>query len=167
MSKPQTEPFGVARLAKQFLDAAVSVQAPAKTASQELAQPVSLVAFYLVGHSIELSFKAFLLGRGMSTASLKNPRTFGHNLNALLIESRKRRLGTYVKLSATEIKIVQLLNDCYSAKEFEYMFNGNRRLPHYSVVIRLAAKLQKGVAGYCGKLASNNSFKLMPLRSSA
>lgn len=167
MSKPRTAPLGAALLSRQFLDAAISVQSPARTAAQELAQPTSFVAFYLAGHSIELAFKAFLLGRGMSIASLRNPRTFGHNLSALLAESRTRRLGTCVKLSATEIKVVQLLNDCYSAKELEYVFNGTRRLPHYSVVIRLATKLQAGVASYCGKLAANNSFKPKPIRGSA
>lgn len=151
-------PFGVARLSREFLDAGIATKAPPKDALQELVQPAPLVAFYLIGHSIELSLKAFLLGRGESITALRSKR-FGHDLSALLVESRRRKLGTCVKLSSTEIRVVHMLNDCYSSKELEYLFNGTRRLPHYSVTVRIAEKLHAGVDSFCRKIMANNSSK--------
>lgn len=162
----RTLPLGAVRLSGEFLSAAQNAQEPAKTSMQELAQRLSLVAYYLVGHSIELSLKAFLLGRGL-TWSILGSRKYGHNLSALLAECRRRKLGTCVKLSTREMAVVQVLNDCYSAKELEYSFTGSRRLPNYSQVVQLATKLHDGIAPYCGKLAANNSFKPKALRDSA
>ena len=87
----ESMPFGVTRLSGEFLDAGIATKAPPKDAVQELVQPAPLVAFYLIGHSIELSLKAFLLGRGVSVTVLKSKR-FGHDLSALLVESRRRKL---------------------------------------------------------------------------
>ncbi len=161
-----TAPLGVINLSKQFLAAARHTQEPAKNAAQELGQKLSLVAYYLAGHSIELSFKAFLLGRGLTVETLRG-RKYGHNLSALLAESRRRKLGNCVKLSRQDLAVVQTLNGCYAAKELEYMFYGSRTIPPYSLFVALAAKLHGGIASYCSGLAANNSFKPKPLRGSA
>ena len=159
-------PLGVINLSKQFLAAARHTQEPATNAAQEIGQKLSLVAYYLAGHSIELSFKAFLLGRGMTVETLRN-RKYGHNLSVLLAESRRRKLGNCVKLARQDLAVVQTLDGCYAAKEFEYMFYGSRTLPRYSLVIALATRLHGGIAPYCNGLAANNSFKPKPLRGSA
>lgn len=158
-----TAPLGVINLSKQFLAAAQSTQEPAKSPAQELGQRLSLVAYYLAGHSIELSLKAFLLGRGLAVEKLRN-RKYGHDLSALLIESRRRKLGNCVKLTRQDLAVVHTLNGCYAAKELEYMFHGSRKIPPYSLVIALATKLHGGIAPYCSRLAANNSFKPTPLR---
>jgi hypothetical protein len=51
--------------------------------------------YYLLGHSIELSLKAFLMKRGNKLSDLRSHK-FGHNLYALLRESRRRKLGKVV-----------------------------------------------------------------------
>lgn len=161
-----TAPLGVIRLSKEFLVGARAAQEPAKNAAQELGQKLSLVAYYLAGHSIELSLKAFLLGRGLSIDTLRS-RKYGHNLSVLLSESRRLKLGNCAKLSPKDLAVVQTLDGCYSAKEFEYMFYGSRTLPPYSMVIAVATKLHDGIAPYCSRLAANNSFEPKPLRGSA
>ena len=161
-----TAPLGVVNFSKQFLAAARSTQEPEKSVAQEIGQRLSLVAYYLAGHSIELSLKAFLLGRGLPIETLRS-RKYGHDLSALLLESRKRKLGNCVKLSRRELAVVHTLNDCYAAKELEYLFHGTRTLPPYSQVVALATKLHDGVAPYCGRLAADKSLKRRPLRGPA
>ena len=146
-------PFGSLRLAKEYLAAATRIQAPATNEIDALRQRISFPAYFLVGHSIELSLKAFLLGRGMKISALRS-RSFGHDLEALVSEARRRRIGLHVKLSAKEVKGIKVLNDCYAAKEFEYAVTGLRHLPPYQLVHATATRLSETLQSYCLKLAS-------------
>jgi hypothetical protein len=133
--------IGAATLAKQFHACALKLQSPARTPLDVLRQRVSVVAYYLLGHSIELALKSFLLARCIPNDKLRS-RAFGHNLAALLAESRKRRLGIVAKLSDREARIIRLLNQMYEAKELEYRVTGRRTLPPYA---ELAERLCNGV----------------------
>ena len=136
--------IGAATLAKEFYAGAVQLQPPARTPLDVLRQRVPRVAYYLLGHSIELSLKSFLLARGIPNDKLRS-RAFGHNLAALLAESRKRRLGTVAKLSDREVRIIRLLNQMYEAKELEYRVTGSRTLPPYAELADVAERLCNGV----------------------
>jgi hypothetical protein len=166
MKKSATAPFGTHRLAGEFLAAALKIQPVATSAAAEIGQPISLTAYYLVGHSIELSLKAFLLGRSAPSKTLRN-KPYGHDLSTLLREARRRKLGNLAKLSRGDIAVLNVLNECYGTKELEYAFTGARRLPHYSMAVSVAKHLQSKIGPYCRKLAANNSFKPKPLRGSA
>ena len=166
MKTSVTAPFGTHRLAGEFLAAALTVQPVARSEAAAIRQPVSLVGYYLVGHSVELSLKAFLLGRGMTVNALRR-KPYGHDLVALVREARRRRLGNLSKLSRQDLAVVEALNECYNAKELEYAFTGARRLPHYSLAVALANTLLESIGPYCRRLAANNSFKPNPLRGSA
>ncbi|TZF80717.1 hypothetical protein [Cognatilysobacter lacus] len=166
MEKSVTAPLGAHRLAGEFLSAALKVSPVPSSAAEELRRPLSLVGYYLVGHSVELSLEAFLLGRGVAIAKLRN-KPFGHNLVSLVSEARRRKLGLVVKLSRQELLVLSVLNECYSAKELEYSVTGLRRLPRYPLAVALASKLLKELAPYCRKLAANNSSKPTPLRGAA
>jgi hypothetical protein len=163
MKKPVTAPFGTHRLAAEFFAAALKIHPVASSAADELRQPVSLTAYYLIGHSVELSLKAFLLGRGVPVKKLRN-KPYGHNLTVLLREARRRKLGNLAKLSTRDIAVLEVLNECYGAKELEYAISGVRRLPHYSLTVAVAKHLLDSIAPYCRKLAANNSFKPTPHR---
>jgi hypothetical protein len=151
---PTTAPFGALRIAKEYLLSATLVQKPAVSEVEALRQRISFPGYFLVGHSIELSLKAFLLARGISVSVLRL-KPYGHNLESLLKEARRRRLGTMVKLSTQEVTAVNVLNDCYSVKEFEYAVTGVRHLPPYALVHAVAAKLNEGLHAYCFGLAAN------------
>lgn len=162
-SRGTTAPLGTHRLASEFLAAALKVQPVASSAAAELAQPISLAAFYLLGHSIELLLKAFLLGRGTSIKELRNS-PYGHNLAALLGEARRRKLGAIAKLSRQDIAIIATLNECYMPKELEYAFTGARRLPHYSASVALAKHLLTALSPYCRSLAAEGRASRMRSR---
>lgn len=63
-----------------------------------------------------------------------------------------------VKLSKQEVAAVNVLNDCYFPKEFEYSVAGVRHLPSYALIHVVAAKLNKGLHAYCLGLATDNSL---------
>ena len=94
---------------------------------------LSFPAYFLVGHAIELSLKAFLLGRKVGVAELRS-RKYGHNLEALLRQSRRRQIGREVPLNMKEVQAVLLLNECYCAKELEYVVVSLRSLPSYALI---------------------------------
>lgn len=62
------------------------------------AEGVSLPAYFLLGRSIELSLKAFLLHKGMPISELRKKR-YGHDLKALLAKSRDQDIEHFVKLA--------------------------------------------------------------------
>ena len=148
-----TAALGSLSLASEYLAAATIVLPPPTTDLEALRMKISFPAYFLVGHSIELSLKAFLLGRGVTKDQLKS-RIFGHKLDALLTEARRRRLGNEVKLPQVETRAIVELNYCYSVKEFEYVEVGYRRLPSYALVHRVAGRLCHGLQAYVRRVGA-------------
>lgn len=56
--------------------------------AQKTGAPV--VRTYLLGHAIELYLKAFLLRAGLTSTALRSKKNYGHNLDKLLTEAKKR-----------------------------------------------------------------------------
>lgn len=114
-----------------------------------------MVAYYLLGHSIELSFKSYLFAKGYPITILRDQKQFCHNLSALLVECRKRKLGREVKLSSPEIGAIHLLSNNYRMKKFEYLEYGTYRLPDYYFLYALTRKIVNGLASYAMKSTRN------------
>ncbi|MEK6553511.1 MAG: hypothetical protein AABZ54_08705, partial [Bacteroidota bacterium] len=83
--------------ATKYFDAAETLWPLNTDLVHQSSKPSIFVVYYLIGHSIELSLKSFLLRRGLKKEELKNK--YGHDLSALLSESRRRKLGNIVKLT--------------------------------------------------------------------
>jgi HEPN domain-containing protein len=150
--------------AKEFLAAADAVKVPPKSNIGKSAFKLLLPAYYLVGHSVELTLKSFLLAKGYEIDKLKKG-PYGHNLEELLREARRRKIGRHVKLSKIEDNAIKLLSRTYSAKKFEYMEYGNYHLPEYWYIHTVAQKLVNGLRYY----SSNSPFnkRLHSTRNSA
>lgn len=130
----QPTPQGLWKRAEEFEQAATVVADAAKN-------KVSLPAYYLWAHSIELSLKAFLFAHGVPLRKLKS-RDFGHNLKALVDEARERYdLKKTVHLSNRELGEIYVLNYEYVAKRFEYHETEDYHLPYRDRTKRLAEKL--------------------------
>ena len=145
--------FGFLSHAKDFLSAAHVVKNPRRSDKGKDDFKLILPAYYLVGHSIELSLKSYLAAKGYTTGQLRSKK-YGHDLEALLIESRKRKLGREVKLSKNQVNAIKLFRDTYKSKKLEYLGYGNYRLPEYGFIYDLAKHLNDGLAYY----ASNSPF---------
>jgi HEPN domain-containing protein len=126
----QTTPFGLWTRAKQFAEAARVV---ADAAGNQFSVP----AYYLWGHSIELSLKAFLYDCGVCLPKLKK---LGHDLKALVEEAKRHNLEKKVYLDARELGEICCLNDEYTTKHFEYHETEIYYLPYQERTQRIAEK---------------------------
>ena len=134
-------PAGFICHAKEFLAAAELVF--------NKTEYVSLPSYFLLGCSIELSLKAFLLTSGMNHGELKL-RKYGHDLEALLDEAIKRGLENEVLIEDVEKGVLQLLNYDYLDKRFEYRVTGGTYyLPLIDVTERIARKLAYRLDEFC------------------
>ena len=142
--------------AEKYFDAAKSVCKPPITDREKMTCRASFPAYFLIGHSIELSLKAFLAARGAETNHLKNK--YGHDLSKLIIESRRRKLGREVKLSINHVKAIKILNQPYIQKLLEYAEVGAYTLPQYGIACEIASNLVNGLRSYCYKATFNKEL---------
>ena len=130
MEEFQTTPHGLWTRAKQFAEAA-------KVVADAAGDQFSVPAYYLWGHSIELSLKAFLFDCGVCLPKLKR---LGHDLKALVEEAKRHNLGKKVYLNARELGEIYVLNYEYMAKRFEYHETEDYHLPCRERTQRIAEK---------------------------
>ena len=74
---------------------------------------------YLLGHSLELNFKAFLISQGAPEKKLKS-REFGHDLVACLRECKKQGLCKHLPLTSPQVRQIVKVNRYYQEKHLEY-----------------------------------------------
>lgn len=150
----RTSPRTLWKYSKEYFHAALLVQARPHSLAEQLRQRVSIPAYYLVGHAIELSLKAFLRKRGLRIEELRSKK-YGHDLEALVAESKRRKLGDVVKVKQSEKRAVALLNQTYKAKELEYLTVGIKNLPSYEALLDLAEKLISALEAFSSPRAPN------------
>ena len=121
------------RRSKEFLEAANLV-------AEAHGERVSLPAYYLWGHSIELSLKVFLIGHDITLRELKS-RDLGHNLTALWQKARSLGLEQEIHLYSKEIGTILLLSQDYAEKKFEYAEAEQYNLPYIHLMKRTADRL--------------------------
>lgn len=147
MKKQNATPFGFLIHAREFLDTGVLVLNRTKG--------VSLPAYFLLGRSVELSLKAFLLARGVKASELKS-RKYGHNLSALLDAALEHGILCEVKLEAIEIGVIRLLSYDYMEKRFEYRDTGGTyHLPLIDVTEQVSRKLATDLGSSCLEASAN------------
>jgi hypothetical protein len=135
---PPTRAIGTAGLACDF----------AVAASRQKFQPlaISLVPYFLLGHSIELSFKAVLIAHGTTDARL---RQLGHDLVASRDAMLALGAGTDgPQLDPEDRARIELLSPLYKAKALEYLVPGFMSLPDFDDLLALAERLVRAVQGY-------------------
>lgn len=81
------------------------------------------VKFFLLCHSIELAFKAYLKHKGYTVKQLKN---FRHNLEQLMDELNSKH---EINLSPNFVKVILDANVYYNSKQYEYFQSGYKILP--------------------------------------
>lgn len=84
-------------------------------------------AYYLLGHSIELALKSFLLANGTSPGTLK--KKLGHNLTKTARRVVAARSNSVSPIVQEYLAAIDLLNHYYQAKELEYRVTGTKRYP--------------------------------------
>lgn len=100
----EATPYGMWRYGNDYRTAAVYVL------TQYPDQPF-VPYLSLLGQSIELTLKAFLLAKGVSLDDLKNK--FRHDLKALAQEARKQGVESNVTLTDSHWAVIILMSDEY------------------------------------------------------
>lgn len=136
----RTEPFGMWRYGDDFRKAALAVL-------EKHDERGFMPYYFLLGQSIELSLKAFLMGRGVPLKELRSGN-IGHDLKALLDEARRRKLGLEVKLESAHCAVIHLLGIEYLDRRFQYIRTGMMSLPDTRLAQETADLLSAGLNDY-------------------
>jgi HEPN domain-containing protein len=127
----RTTPQGLLHFAEEFWRSAQLVATP-ELKKPEFLQCPSFVGYYLAGHAVELSLKAFLRASGKT---LEDLRSMGHNLSNCLDEATKLGFAISPKGAA----LVRSISPEYALKRFEYIVTGVYSLPKW-LDIRVAVE---------------------------
>jgi len=104
-------------------------------------------AYFLAAHSIELSLKAFLLARGESYSAV---RKMGHDLVALMVRARRRKIGREVELDRRICSQLVPLTERYGREfRFEYFEPGIFQVPDLERLVLFSMHLATGLRSYC------------------
>ncbi|WP_269538767.1 hypothetical protein [Cerasicoccus fimbriatus] len=134
----RVKPFGLWRYGKEFLDAGEEIKDPRKP-ENPLDHYAPTPAFYLVSHSIELFLKSYLRGK---KKNLKELRNVGHNLVEALTLCEELGLNELIEVNEETKAEIELLNQTYASKDFEYFKQGYYELPYYERVCFFAENLR-------------------------
>lgn len=138
----ETTPYGMWRYGNDYRKAAVYVL------THYPDQPF-VPYLSLLGQSIELSLKAFLLADGVSLNDLKN--RFRHDLQALVAEARNRGVEANVTLTDAHWAVIILMSDEYKTKRYHYIRNGKMIVPDLRLGHEAAQMLCEGLESICMK----------------
>jgi len=142
----RTTSVGMARYAREFLEAAVALDDVIGDKQEYFPMP-SVPVLYLAAHSIELGLKSFLLHEGKSLDEL---REFGHNLEKCLDTANQLNLSQLVIFESREIAALEALNELYSTKQLNYISTGTKRYPVLEPVKAFGCKLLDSICPHVG-----------------
>ncbi len=111
-----------------------------------------LPIYFLLGRSIELALKAYLLKSGVSIEELRNPKRFGHDLRALLAAAKDHGIEAKVSMGPLASGSIELLSYDYSGKRLEYRRTGGTYSlpfiePTYEIARALAYDVETAMKG--------------------
>lgn len=143
----RTTPVGLVRYATEFMEAAlITNNKMGRKSAHKFIAPVPVM--FLVGQSVELALKAFLLSRGISLRTLR--RDFGHELRRSLKNSNELGLLDLVKLTEEEEGTISLLDDLYATKQLQYIVTGAKTFPVFDPLQRASLKLIHAIGAEVG-----------------
>lgn len=126
-------PLGLTREAVEYYCAAVASERALKLDRSDIAlSPI----YFLMGHSIELAFKSFLRQSGVKPQTLKEK--FKHDLMKCLTQAEVSAPSLGKTLSSEQRAILELLNENYRGKDFEYFGTGATSYPYFEAVREIA-----------------------------
>ena len=120
MNDEEITPYGMWRYGNDYFKAADRILI--------LHPDYVFVPYYsLIGQSIELVIKSFLLDQGIEIKELK--KKFGHDLTKLKGEARRRNIESIVELSDTQWEVIHFLNRECKHRRFHYIQVGQMLVP--------------------------------------
>jgi len=110
-------------------------------------------SYYLLCRALELSFKAYLLIKGVDRKQLKK-RSLGHDLEKILKKAKEFGIASIVQISDLEKEHIKRANNWYARNGFEYfelenILEGASTLPDLQVLTGLLEKLIEKLRPIC------------------
>ena len=137
---------GYARYAREFMEAALAADDKiGNKAGHEIIAPVSVM--YMVGHSIELILKAYLISKDIKENRLRN---IGHDLEKCYKRAKELGLHHHIELSDDDIEVLKVLNVLYKSKQLNYLVTGSKVFPMFGPLETLSNKLLNTIAPLVG-----------------
>ncbi|MBI4377748.1 MAG: hypothetical protein HY578_01485 [Nitrospinae bacterium] len=134
----RTNSLGLLNYSKEFYEAANIIRNDKGA--------ISTVAYYLICHSLELSFKAFLRGKGDSINSLKK---LGHDLEKILKKAEGKNIKDLMQISDEYREAISIVSTYYCEKEFEYIKTGFKTFPNIDILLRFAEDILSNIHKFC------------------
>ena len=142
-----TTPAGFARYANEFLNAAL-IADNGMGGGTEYDHFAPVPVMYLIGHSIELSLKSYLLYSGDTVDDVRF--NFGHNLLRALEAANDKGLNDHVTFDDVELGALEVLEKLYATKQLNYIQTGFKEFPAFGPLESLAKKVLEAVSGLVG-----------------
>jgi hypothetical protein len=143
----RTTPIGLARYGCEFLEAAVAAdEKMGMKEGYEIVAPIPVM--FLVGQSIELSLKSYLLMKGVPLRKLRYK--YGHDLHRALRKAKELGLLADAALSKEEEAAIEILDPLYSSKQLQYISTGSKTFPVFGPLQSAARTLAKGIGVIVG-----------------
>jgi hypothetical protein len=143
----RTTPIGLARYACEFMEAALAADDKmGRREGHEIVAPVPVM--FLVGQSVELALKAFLLSKGIPLSKLR--QDYGHELHRSLRKAKELGLFAIAPLADDELETIELLDLLYSSKQLQYIVSGVKTFPVFGPLERATLRLLHGVCPAVG-----------------
>ena len=144
----RTTAVGLVRYAKEYLEAAILVDAQMGK-RKSFGHLQSPPAVFLLAHGLELTLKAFLLHKGM-TIEVLGKKPFGHNLKPLRREAKKLGLDEFYRGNAAELRAVLILDALNARHQQRYIETGATIALPWDDAEEYAVKLHQQVAKTLG-----------------
>ena len=112
----------------------------------EIVAPIPVM--FLVGQSIELALKAYLVAKGVTLRQLRTD--YGHELHRSLRKAKELGLLDVVSLDAEDMNAIELLDHSYASKQLQYIVTGAKTYPVFGPLERAALKLIHGIGAEVG-----------------
>ncbi len=126
--------------AESFMRAALHAHQAADAKTLRLSFEVPI--YYLYSHAIELTLKAYLRAKGVTSAELKKTQKWGHDLFKLWNGCFRLGLVLDPVAQAAAAPVVKLLTPFAASYEFRYVKTGCKTLPTLDAVRTAVETLQ-------------------------
>jgi hypothetical protein len=144
----KTTSVGLLHYANEFFDCAIAADDEiGHRPGFELIAPIPVM--YLIGHSIELCLKSYLMFRGVPLSDLKSNK-YGHNLMKCLKKAEDLGLTEHIKLDDHERSALVVLNKLYSTKQLNYLVTGAKEFPVFGHLQMVNTKLLDAISPLVG-----------------
>lgn len=144
----RTTAIGLARYAKEYLEAAILVDEQMGKRT-EFIHISPMPAYFLLTHGIELTLKAYLRHVGLSVEQL-GARDLGHDLKALDGKARELGLNELYSLTAEDSAALDLLTEVNQYHQLRYIQTGFKTFPSWAICEPFAVRLHQAIAPKVG-----------------